>query len=426
MKNTSNKTNHENRKCIWKNYRNYFSKKNLILLIFVLAFLIRLAGVNQFLNNDETHSFRSLEKGEILDSMILNTPLSLIVIYPFLKIFGFQSWAIRLPLILTGITTLFLVYLISKRKYGMDSAFWATLIMALSFWHVEASLQIAYEGSFLTLFSILFIYFFIRYEESEKPIFILFSGLSVGLAVLSKINGFLILIPVFIYYLLKSKNIFKTTIIFLKISFIAFVLFLIYLFMTILNKSPSFLVSLYQMTNRSFVSGITSMHYPLLAIQYFNMFIFMTPLLLGFFIIWLIKYPGKNKLTAYVLIFFIFFYTFLITDNFRPIERYFMILIPILCVFGGKIISDNTKNKKEILISTLILFTLFFIFNYSKSKIIPFYPKEAFITQILTLNWNFFIPITGSSGPVGFYVPFLPLIIAFILSFILITIYLII
>jgi len=61
-------------------------------------------------------------------------------------------------------------------------------------------------------------------------------------------------------------------------------------------------------------------------------------------------------------------------------------------------------NKKHFFLSVLgfaVLLAFTFLIAYD---IVPLNPKEAYVQKVKNLNFNFLIPMTGGSGPIGFYV----------------------
>lgn len=85
---------------------------------------------------------------------------------PFVYLFGLAEWAVRLPGAISGVITVFLVYLLVKKiaksaggKYQL-AAVAASLILAISPWHIHFS-RGAWEVTVATLFVVLATYLFL-------------------------------------------------------------------------------------------------------------------------------------------------------------------------------------------------------------------------------------------------------------------------
>lgn len=58
---------------------------------------------------------------------------------PFIRIFGFHTWVIRLPMLLASVGGIALVYLVGKRLFGVRFAFVAMALTAVNPWHFMQS-----------------------------------------------------------------------------------------------------------------------------------------------------------------------------------------------------------------------------------------------------------------------------------------------
>jgi len=73
----------------------------LILIIF-LAFLIRLLGINQQINEDELHWQYSAAEKDWFGTIMRNSPLSIYALNTLTTLIGTEIWAIRLTFIIAG------------------------------------------------------------------------------------------------------------------------------------------------------------------------------------------------------------------------------------------------------------------------------------------------------------------------------------
>ncbi len=108
------------------------------------------------------------------------------------------------------------------------------------------------------------------------------------------------------------------------------------------------------------------------------------------------------------LLFSTLFYAVVFDFTTLTIERYFMFAIAPLAIIAAEPLWDMLQKIRRMpwrpllvagLVATAIAAVLFI-----PHDVIPLYPKAVFAHRALSLQWNFLVPITGGSGPVGFYV----------------------
>ena len=98
---------------------------------------------------------------------------------PFLAIFGLHVWVIRLPMLLVGLISLVAVYYLVRRFSSARVALGATLLLAISPWHVMLS-RWALESNLAPGFVLFGLFFFVK--GLEKPKFLIASAVFYGLS----------------------------------------------------------------------------------------------------------------------------------------------------------------------------------------------------------------------------------------------------
>ena len=98
---------------------------------------------------------------------------------PFVALFGLHVWVIRLPMLLVGLLSLVAVYFLVRRFLGERIALGATLLLAISPWHVMLS-RWALESNLAPGFVLLGLFFFVK--GLEKPKFLIVSAAFYGLS----------------------------------------------------------------------------------------------------------------------------------------------------------------------------------------------------------------------------------------------------
>jgi len=109
-------------------------------------------------------------------------------------------------------------------------------------------------------------------------------------------------------------------------------------------------------------------------------------------------------------------YTFLNKDNFKPLDKYFLVLIPPMALVISNFLSKFRWRRRHLVLLGVVFVLIFSVFvglNKSSGEFMPFYPKADYISRATALDWSFYLPITGSSGPAGFYIVFSAVVTAF-------------
>ncbi len=98
---------------------------------------------------------------------------------PFLAFFGAQTWVIRMPQLIVGCLTLWVVFLIVKRVINEYAALYALFFLAISPWHIMMC-RWGMDANLAPGFIVFGLYFFLRGMENARYFILaaLFYGLS--------------------------------------------------------------------------------------------------------------------------------------------------------------------------------------------------------------------------------------------------------
>ena len=129
-------------------------------------------------------------------------PLVFYVQYVSMQIFGETNLGLRLPSAIFGIASVYLLYLIGTLLYSETAGLATSALLGATVNHVAIS-RLGLQESYVILFILLATYFFIR--ALKKDIYLLWTGIALGLGFLTKYNVF-ILVPVFFIYLILYKR----------------------------------------------------------------------------------------------------------------------------------------------------------------------------------------------------------------------------
>lgn len=121
-------------------------------------------------------------------------------------IFGLNEFAIRLPIVLMAIGSIFLTYKIAHILFDKKVAIFSFFVMAFSFQFVINSRYASPETPLLFFFT-LTLYFFIKGYKENKYFYIYLSYISLGLTILTKGYPYLLVLSSIIgFYLLLESN----------------------------------------------------------------------------------------------------------------------------------------------------------------------------------------------------------------------------
>lgn len=155
-----------------------------------------------------------------------NESLSRFMTVPFIKIFGLNEFATRLPIALVGIFTIPVLYYLVKELFNRKLAIISALILAISPWHIQFS-RIAYTGILLPFFFCLALLFFVK--SLKHPSYFYLTAIAFAFSIYTY-NPAKIFVPIFISYLIilfrkylwRKKEAFISLLIFLPIFFFLF------------------------------------------------------------------------------------------------------------------------------------------------------------------------------------------------------------
>jgi hypothetical protein len=97
---------------------------------------------------------------------------------------GFEEGILRLPFALAGFLAIPVLYILMRRKFGVLTAFVASFLFSSNGFYIAFSRIIQYQ-SFLILFGLVALLFADVYISSKKQVYLVLSGVSLGLAFFS-------------------------------------------------------------------------------------------------------------------------------------------------------------------------------------------------------------------------------------------------
>lgn len=209
----------------------YLTPKNLLLAILVIAFFLRFwgAGSQDLFGDEAADAFRAISYLDFLGTSFQTQPvdwykdgvlpwwtklsfhdlppLAILIMNFFFRILGDSILIARLPAIIAGTLSVYLIYLIAKKLFQDETlALFSALFLAVNsamVWIFRTSML----EPILLFFILLNIYSFFQFLENKKKWW--FFGITLGLVALTKYTGAFILPVYFSYLAIKQRAVFK-------------------------------------------------------------------------------------------------------------------------------------------------------------------------------------------------------------------------
>lgn len=383
-------------------------KKSIIifLLLLTIFFILRIPALNEPYHQDEYKWAMAVGFEESSSPSIPHPPLTRFLYLIVSTIFGNDN--LRFMPLAASLLSLFIIFYIVKRYYSLTAAFLAALLFTVVPYSVLGSVQIDIDGAVLPMFSLITILGYLLSKETnfrDKRLNALIVFGMVG-GFLSKLSFIIIPVTLAIHFLYErySERL-KDNKFVAKMALSALFVLLGLVLVVLPFKDVVFLRYIKNFTN------ILDRNFAELAFLSLKAVIYLSPMLLVV-AIFALKDCRKLSLWYIFLLNSILFYAVIFDFTHRTLDRYWMILILPLTIIAAAVISKVLEDirKKDVLLYILAAILTFVvaisIFNLPH-EVIPLNPKANFILALTSLSWDILIPLSGGSGPLGFYVSLL-------------------
>lgn len=400
--------------------------KKYILLSAIIGLFIVLRVFGLFLpyHQDEYKIARAVNPATGTPGAFLtHPPLSEIAFVLDGKIFGYDHLRF-LPFFL-GILNCVLVYFLVRKRFGDKAALWSSFFFSISFYSVLASLMVDTDGQILPTFFLLSLIVYYKWREADssrrKIIWSALLGVSVLAGFMVKLSFILVIAALaidFIYSkrsLLDKKNIIKYT-------FIAggLLTLLVVAMLSVHFIYPPFNLGS-TISHARYYMGFSGRGYMQILIQTVKALMYLSPVLAFSAFFLTRKRIGELKI-FYIFLFLSFIFYYILFDFSKgALDKYLMLTIIPLSIMAGIAAADlfGEKDKKinyNLVISALIFSLAIFSLQFMPHFVPSLHPKILWLQRLFTGRWNFLFPFTGGNGPVGFYVSFLFIGLAYAFS----------
>ncbi len=178
----------------------------IIFLLLAVSLILRLINLNQSLWLDEAvQAITARESFSYIFQEIrgdFHPPLYFFLMNFWVRIFGDSEIALRLPSVLFGVGTVYILYKIATKIQGKFTAVLSTVLLATAPFHIYYS-QEARMYCMVTFFASLSMYFFLTLNKSKNNRYLYF--ISTVLMIYSDYFGFLVLLAQGIYLIMKKN-----------------------------------------------------------------------------------------------------------------------------------------------------------------------------------------------------------------------------
>ena len=403
------------------------AKKTFLVGILFLAFflLLRLPGISLPFHQDEMKTALGARAGGEALGSFFHPPLTQLLYRTEAILFGADSFRLFILIfsLLGGVLATFIV----KRRLGLHTTLFFLLFLATGAYSVHASLMLDTDGAILPLFFLASIYFYDRIYETEGNKRRLFFGLmflSLILGFLVKLSFILVVGAIMLDFLYRErKRLTKKMIIISVLSLIGFFLCFLLAIFAIKFFNPFFSIEGMVSHLRSFIN-FKQRGWMQILIQALKAIFYLSPVLIVP-LLFITKEIFEKTRIFFIYLGSGFIFYFIIFDFSQgALDKYLMFSIIPLSVISAAIITpviEENKEKKKIggiVVGILGAITIILL-ALLPHTLFPLYPKTLWLSNIVHFNWNILFPLTGGSGPLGFYMSFLVIAFSFIFSFIL-------
>jgi 4-amino-4-deoxy-L-arabinose transferase-like glycosyltransferase len=194
--------------------------KVVLLLILVLTFALRIWRVGQiptFISDEASIGYNAYsilktgrdEWGKLLPLSFksfgeFKLPIYIYVAVPSIAILGLTEAAVRLPSVIAGVASVYLIFLLARRLFGEKVGLLSALFLAINPWHFGVS-RMALEANLGLAFVLTGACFLLEAEKKKKSLFLSFFFFVLSFYTYNSCRVFVPLF-LFVYFLIQRKT----------------------------------------------------------------------------------------------------------------------------------------------------------------------------------------------------------------------------
>ncbi len=384
----------------------------LLILPFLVGFyavVTRLMGVGQLYHQDE-HRWAIAVNGSYGVWDAIPHPIFSKLIYMGIGAITGYDYLRVVPLILS-LLTLTLIMVVAQRAYGTLTSLIAGLLYATTTYALIGSLQIDIDGAFLPFFTILSIGAYLEWQRAtaKKTTYgalgVLLLAIVLGL--MTKLSFVLVPAAIGVDALLRYQKV-RDVLMSVRIM-LPLVLF---------GVLGAFFVWTYWGDTRAFsyiehFVAFSGRDYTQVLFQLAKV-LFYTSLFIPLLIVLGLQHVRQLSVWYLFLAANILFYFVIFDFTHRTFDRYLMfIIVPGVIIAAyvlSRVYAAMTNKARQVMVYSfcivgVIATSITHIVFSSAHTLLALTPKSKFIEALKTFEWNILFPLSGGSGPIGFYLP---------------------
>ncbi len=404
-------------------FRKFLPDIIAVLILLVVFSALRLPGIHKSYYQDEYKWPLYSDPSIYPPGSVPHPPLTEFIYRVVAPHFGYTNF--RVVPFLFGFANVVLLYIYVRRAYGRMPAIISTSVFTLSFFSVLASLMIDTDGQILPFFFLLCLIFYreatVQLEKrnwKQFTIHVVLLALALLLGLMVKVSFFLVPAAIVLHALWINRKRFTKRALLL---FGGGVVGLVLIFIGLLFASRFIFAGF----NLAFAIKYWE-HFAVADRNVFQIFIqvakatLYTSPLLALGILYSKRIADK---TNAVLYFFLgcalIFYVVLFDFSLGALDRYFEFVVVPLSILTGLAIhhylykhQESARGMKMTTIYAVIISLGIYMLQYVSHSILPLHPKAAWLEAFTHLRLTILYPFSGGSGPNGFYVSLLFIVVA--------------
>lgn len=401
------------------------SKNHTRLLVGILAvfILLRLPGLSTSYYQDEFKNAAASETSLAAASAFLtHPPLTAILLRTDAVVFGGSG--MRLLPFLFGILSALLLFGVVRRRCGETTALWSVGLYAVTFYSVWASLMVDTDGAILpTLFlAAVYCYDRARADTSRARLWLALLVLVLGTGLMVKLSFVLVVAALLADFLITHRQSLRLPhikIVGIGLSGVAALLLILFAGVRVLY--PAFQFGGVIEHARAYMH-LADRNYLQVLVQGVKAVYYLSPLLLVPLVLFSKDLLQKMRVFVIYLVLGFIFYFLLFDFSRGALDKYLMFTIVPLSVLSGAVfgrfIPRPALLSRSLIGIGIAVAAAVSMTAFLSQTVAPLYPKSAWFLSVLHGHLNVLTPFNGGSGPLGFYVSFLPIFLGFLLAFI--------
>ncbi|MFA6404788.1 MAG: glycosyltransferase family 39 protein [Candidatus Paceibacterota bacterium] len=404
----------------------FIKKWRFVILIALVFLVLRLPAIHYPYHQDEWKNVATSETIEGAGRFFAHPPLMQIAFVTAYDIFGENNFRI-FPL-LFSIASGILLFLIVRNRTDKKIATWVIVLFTICFYNIFGSVVPDVDGAIIPFFFLLSVYFYDLFNKSEdknKWKWFVLLTVSILFGFLIKLNFILVIGVLIIDYIWSNWKQFTIR----KIGLVSMVTIgfsLLYIISLSFFEAiyPAFSINIMLGHANQFADGL-GRNWLQIIVQAVKAIFYLSPLLIIPLLFITKEIFNRTRIFFIYIILGLLFYIVLFDFSRGALDKYLMFLIVPLSIIVGMILSNifekiDIKNIWKTLripiIIGAVLSVVLILTNFLPHEVLPLYPKTLWFSRVLDGQWLMLNPFNGGSGPLGFYVSFMFIVVSFVIS----------